>query len=155
MKTINFTLNGKPVTTTVSPDALALDVLYDQLSIKSMRATCGIGICGACSFIVDSEIMSGCIYFAMMLDGKTVETIEGFGTPDELSPMQEAFLEKLGFQCSYCTPGMMLTASCLLAENPEPDRHEIREYMAGNLCRCGSYNKIAESIEYAGKLLKE
>lgn len=155
METINFVLNGKAVTAEIAVDALALDVLYDQLGMKSMRATCGIGICGACSFLVNDDVMSGCIYFARMLDGKRVETIEGFGTPDNLAPIQQAFLEKLGFQCSYCTPGMMLTASRLLAENPDPDRHEIREYMAGNLCRCGSYTKIMESIEYASALLKE
>ncbi|MEM7797928.1 MAG: (2Fe-2S)-binding protein [Chloroflexota bacterium] len=152
-KVIQFKLNGQPVETEIAPHEMALDVLYRELDMKSMRATCGIGICGACTILVDGETMSGCIYLAGMLDGKEVTTIEGFGTPDNLDPIQEAFLEKLGFQCSYCTPGMILTTKALLAENPCPSRQEIKEYMAGNLCRCGSYNKIIESIQRASELL--
>ena len=159
MKTINFTLNGDAVSAEIEPTELALDVLYRELGMKSMRSTCGIGICGACTILVDGETMSGCIYFAGMLNGKSVETVEGFGSADStasgqaenLHPIQESFLEKLGFQCSYCTPGMILTTKALLAENPEPSRQDIKEYMAGNLCRCGSYNHIVESVQLAGK----
>lgn len=154
MKTVNFTLNGERVSVEVKTADLALDVLYDALGMKSMRATCGIGICGACTVLVNGEIMTGCIYLAMMLDGKDVQTVEGFGTAENLSPIQEAFLEKAGFQCSYCTPGMVLATSALLAENAKPERGEIREYLAGNLCRCGSYRNIVESVERASELIE-
>lgn len=152
-KTIQFNLNGEAVSAEIETHELAMDVLYRQLSMKSMRSTCGIGICGACTILVNGETMSGCIYMAALLDGKDVTTVEGFGTPDNLDPIQEAFLEKLGFQCSYCTPGMVLTTKALLAENPSPERQEIKEYLAGNLCRCGSYVHIIEAVELASEKL--
>ncbi|MEM7333592.1 MAG: (2Fe-2S)-binding protein [Chloroflexota bacterium] len=153
-KTIQFTLNGSDVATEIETNELAMDVLYRQLGMKSIRSTCGIGICGACTILVDGKTISGCIYMAALLDGKDVTTIEGFGTPENLDPIQEAFLEKLGFQCSYCTPGMILTTRALLDENPTPERQEIKEYLAGNLCRCGSYVHIVEAVEQASKQLK-
>lgn len=150
-KTIKFTLNGQAVAAEIETDELAMDVLYHQLNMKSMRSTCGIGICGACTILVNGETMSGCLYMAALLDGKEIETVEGFGTPNDLDPIQEAFLEKLGFQCSYCTPGMVLTTKALLADNPAPNRQEIKEYLAGNLCRCGSYVHIIEAVELASQ----
>lgn len=154
-KTIRFTLNGEPTTTTVQTHEMAQDVLWRTLDLKSVRVTCGIGICGACTILVDDEVMSACLYMAPMLDGKRVETVEGFGTLEELDPIQQAYLEKMGFQCSYCTPGMIVTTRALLEENPNPDTHEIKEYLAGNLCRCGSYVKIIESVKRAAELLQE
>lgn len=154
-KTITFTLNGESITTTVQTHEMAQDVLWRQLNLKSVRATCGIGICGACTILVDGETISGCLYMAPLLDGKTIETVEGFGTVEDLHPIQQAFLEKMGFQCSYCTPGMIVTTQALLEENPKPETHEIKEYLAGNLCRCGSYVKIVESVHRAAELLND
>lgn len=152
-KEITFTLNGESITTTVQTHEMAQDVLWRELSLKSVRVTCGIGICGACTILVDGETMSGCLYMAPLLNGKTVETVEGFGTVEDLHPIQQAFLEKMGFQCSYCTPGMIVTTQALLEENPAPSRDEIKHYLAGNLCRCGSYVNIIESVERASELL--
>ncbi len=152
-KTITFTLNGESTTINIKTHETAYDVLNRELSLKSVRTTCGIGICGACTILVDGEMLSGCLYLAPLLNGKTVTTIEGVGTEENLDPVQEAFLEKMGFQCSYCTPGMILSTQALLAENPAPDTHEIKEYLAGNLCRCGSYVKIIESVQLASEKL--
>lgn len=152
-KTITFTLNGESLTTTVQTHETAYDVLNQALGLKSVRTTCGIGICGACTILVDGETLSGCLYLAPLLNGKAVTTLEGMGTVDDLSPIQEAFLEKMGFQCSYCTPGMVLSTQALLAENPKPNTDEIKEYLAGNLCRCGSYVNIIESVKLASEKL--
>ncbi len=154
-KSITFTLNGKSTTTTVQTHEMAQDVLWRELNLKSVRVTCGIGICGACTILVDGEVISACLYLAPMMDGKTIDTVEGFGTPEDLDPVQQAYLEKMGFQCSYCTPGMIVTTRALLTENPNPDTHEIKEYLAGNLCRCGSYVKIIESVKRAAELTSQ
>ena len=152
-KTITFNLNGEATTITVKTHETAYDVLNRELGLKSVRTTCGIGMCGTCTILVDGEMLSGCLYLAPLLNGREVTTLEGVGTADNLDPVQEAFLEKMGFQCSYCTPGMVLSTQALLAENPTPSRHEIKEYLAGNLCRCGSYVKIIESVQLASEKL--
>ncbi|MEM7343239.1 MAG: (2Fe-2S)-binding protein [Chloroflexota bacterium] len=152
-KTITFTLNGESTTTSIKTHETAYDVLNREFNLKSVRTTCGIGICGACTILVEGEMLSGCLYLAPLLHGKNVTTIEGVGTADNLAPIQEAFLEKMGFQCSYCTPGMILSTQALLAENPTPDTPEIKEYLAGNLCRCGSYVQIIESVQLASEKL--
>jgi aerobic-type carbon monoxide dehydrogenase small subunit (CoxS/CutS family) len=127
-------------------DSTLLEVLRDACGLQGARETCGIGICGACTVLVDGEPISSCLLLAPLADGRTVLTIEGLGSGDELDPLQQAFVDNVAFQCSYCTPGMLLSAKALLATNPTPTRDEIARYLAGNLCRCGSYERILNAV---------
>ena len=107
-------------------------------------------MCGACTVLVDGKPLSSCLVLAEQVAGKEVLTIEGLGNAENLHPVQQAFLDEGAFQCAYCTPGFVLTTVALLAENPSPDEEEIREYLAGNLCRCGSYQNIIQAVKVAG-----
>jgi aerobic-type carbon monoxide dehydrogenase small subunit (CoxS/CutS family) len=151
-RSIQFYLNGAPQTLEVQTHETALDVLRRRLELRGVRATCGIGICGACTILVDGRPISGCLLLAPLLDGRAVTTIEGLEQDGTLDPIQAAFIERMGFQCSYCTPGMILTTKALLAEQPHPTVEQIKEYLAGNLCRCGSYVKIIEAVQLASAL---
>jgi aerobic-type carbon monoxide dehydrogenase small subunit (CoxS/CutS family) len=146
-----FTLNSEAVSLEdVPPSATLLDVLRDHLKLTGTRLTCGIGICGACTVVIDGDIMSGCLLLAPMLNGRSITTIEGLsGQDDPLECTQQAFVDAMGLQCSYCTPGFVLATRTLLAENPAADEHAIKEYLAGNLCRCGSYYKILDAVKLA------
>jgi aerobic-type carbon monoxide dehydrogenase small subunit (CoxS/CutS family) len=128
-------------------DEMLRDVL-NRLGLVSVRETCGIGVCGACSVLFDGETVSACLLLAPLADGREVTTVEGLGGDH---PVQAAFAEAHAFQCGYCTPGMVLTAARLLEENPRPTEEEIRLGLAGNLCRCGSYVKIVEAVELAAR----
>ena len=153
---VAFRLNGEPTALTVATDATLLEVLRDACGLTSVRSTCGIGICGACTVLVDGAPLSACLLLAPLVDGATVETVEGLsGDEGELDPIQQAFVERMGFQCSYCTPGMILGTKALLAENPDPTPAEIAVYLAGNLCRCGSYPQITEAVLLAAARLRE
>jgi aerobic-type carbon monoxide dehydrogenase small subunit (CoxS/CutS family) len=121
-------------------------VLRDGCGLQGTRETCGIGICGACTVLIDGEPISSCLLLVPLADGRTVLTVEGLSSGDELDPLQQAFIENVAFQCSYCTPGMLLSARALLATNPTPTRDEIARYLAGNLCRCGSYERILDAV---------
>lgn len=123
-----------------------LDVLRDRLGLVGPKEGCGIGLCGACSVLVDGDLMSACLLLPEQVVGKQITTIEGLAEEGRLHPVQQAFLDKAGFQCAYCTPGFVLAAVSLLRENPHPTREEIREHLSGNLCRCGSYLNIIESV---------
>jgi len=148
--TISFTLNGKKVTHTVGPEKLMADVLRDELGLTGTKIGCSIGVCGACSIHVDGKLVSGCLMPAIFVDGKTVTTIEGLEGPDgKLTKLQEAFITCGGFQCGICTSGQIMAATALLAENPKPNKEEIKSWMMGNLCRCTGYYKIIDSIEEA------
>ena len=113
-----------------------------------MRETCGIGVCGACTVLVDGEPISGCLLLAPLAEGRAITTVEGLGGEH---PVQRAFAETRAFQCGYCTPGIVLAATRLLEENPSPDEAEIRAALAGNLCRCGSYLKILEAVRMVAR----
>jgi aerobic-type carbon monoxide dehydrogenase small subunit (CoxS/CutS family) len=126
-----------------------LRVLRDKLKLFGSRGGCNIGYCGACTVLVDDKPVSSCILLAVQAEGKRLTTVEGLSKDDELHPIQQAFLDHSAFQCSYCTPGFILTTKALLAENSSPSREEIREYLVGNLCRCGSYYNIIEAVEDA------
>lgn len=126
-----------------------LDVLRDELGLMGTKEGCGVGMCGSCTVLVDGKPVSSCILLAEQVVGKDVLTIEGLGTPENLHPVQQAFLEEGAFQCAYCTPGFVLSAVALLAENPTPGDEEIREYLSGNLCRCGSYQNILQAVKRA------
>jgi aerobic-type carbon monoxide dehydrogenase small subunit (CoxS/CutS family) len=141
---VAFTVNGKRVGIETRPEEMLLDVLRRALELTSVRATCGIGVCGACTALVDGEPISTCLLLAPLAEGREITTVEGLGGDH---PVQRAFVDAHAFQCGYCTPGMILTAKRLLEENPRPSREEIKVAMSGNLCRCGCYVKILDAIE--------
>jgi aerobic carbon-monoxide dehydrogenase small subunit len=145
-RTIGIVLNGTQRQLDVETDATLLEVLRDECRLSSVRETCGIGICGACTVLVDGEPISSCLYLAPLADGRAVLTVEGLGSADAPDSLQEAFVETMAFQCSYCTPGMILSATALLASNPSPTRADVARYLAGNLCRCGSYERILDAV---------
>ncbi|HEY7066281.1 MAG TPA: (2Fe-2S)-binding protein [Chloroflexota bacterium] len=142
-------VNGAEHQLTVATHHTLLEVLRDQLRLLSVREGCGIGMCGACTVLVDGRPISACLTLGALMEGRDIVTVEGIGAPGALDVVQEAFLARTGFQCSYCTPGILLTTKALLAEHPDADDEEIREYLAGNLCRCGSYVKIVDSVREA------
>jgi aerobic-type carbon monoxide dehydrogenase small subunit (CoxS/CutS family) len=140
---LRLELNGEACELEARTDESILDVLRRERGLLSIRETCGIGVCGACTVLLDGEPVSGCLLLAPLADGREVVTVEGLGGEH---PMQRAFAEAHAFQCGYCTPGMVLTAKRLLEESPRPTEAEVREAMSGNLCRCGSYVKIVEAV---------
>lgn len=143
---IRFKVNGTPTEVEAQADELLLEVLRRDLGLRSVRATCGIGICGACTALVNGEPISTCIFLAPLAEGCEITTVEGLGGAH---PVQQAFEEEQAFQCGYCTPGMILTAKQLLEENPSPSDEEIKLALGGNLCRCGCYVKIINAVKKA------
>ena len=138
-------VNGEPREVEARNDETLLAVLRRE-GFLSVRETCGVGVCGACTVLVDGASISGCLLLARAAEGRELTTVEGLGEND---PVQRAFADAHAFQCGYCTPGMILTAKALLAETPSLSEEEIRIAMAGNLCRCGSYVKIIDAIKEA------
>jgi len=143
---ISFTLNGSPAQAEARADEMLLEVLRRGFGLASVRDTCGVGVCGACTVLVDGEPISSCLLLAPLAEGREITTVEGLGGDH---PVQRAFSEAHAFQCGYCTPGMILTAKALLEESPSPTEEEIRLALAGNLCRCGCYVKIIEAVKTA------
>ena len=148
---VRLNVNGERVEVEARPDEMLLDVLRRELGLTSVRYTCGVGVCGACTALVGGEPISTCIMLAPLAEGKEITTVEGLGGNH---PVQEAFVEVEAFQCGYCTPGMILTAKSLLEEDPEPTQEKIRNYMGGNLCRCGCYAKIEDAVNLAASASK-
>ena len=147
--TIDMTLrvNGQERAVQVRSHHTLLDVLRSEVGLIDTREGCGIGMCGACTVLVDGRIVSGCLVLAGQAEGREIVTVEGLvGDGGELHPVQDAFIEHTGFQCSYCTPGFVLATKALLDEDPHPDRDDAKAYLAGNLCRCGSYVKILDAV---------
>jgi len=151
---IELTVNGLAREVAVRPDETLLDVLRREFQTFGVRESCGIGICGACTVLVDGRAISSCLLLAGLAGGLAVETIEGLGTTEALHPIQQAFVDHSGFQCSYCTPGFIMATKALLAENPDPTADEVRHGLAGNLCRCGSYSRIMASVLDAAERLR-
>ena len=143
---VAFTVNGQAVEVEARPDEMLLGVLRRKLDLTSVRQTCGVGVCGACTALLDGEPISTCILLVPLAEGCEITTVEGLGGNH---PVQEAFVEAQAFQCGYCTPGMILTAKRLLEEDPDPSDEKIRTYMGGNLCRCGCYAKIEDAVHLA------
>ncbi|MFS8086754.1 MAG: (2Fe-2S)-binding protein [Acidobacteriota bacterium] len=143
---INCAVNGKPETLHAYPMERLLDVLREQLRLTGTKEGCGEGECGACSVMIDGRIVNSCLVPVAQVAGATIQTIEGIATDDQLHAVQRAFIECGGAQCGICTPGMVLAAVDLLNRNPNPDEAEIRNGLAGNLCRCTGYMKIFESV---------
>jgi aerobic-type carbon monoxide dehydrogenase small subunit (CoxS/CutS family) len=143
---VAFTVNGRAVEVEARPDEMLLGVLRRELDLKSVRQTCGVGVCGACTALLGGEPISTCILLAPLAEGREITTVEGLGGSHAV---QEAFVEAQAFQCGYCTPGMILTAKRLLEEDPDPSDEKIKTYMGGNLCRCGCYAKIEDAVHLA------
>jgi aerobic-type carbon monoxide dehydrogenase small subunit (CoxS/CutS family) len=143
---ISCTVNGAAVELDVRADETLLEVLRRELDLRSVRPTCGIGVCGACTAFVDGEPISTCLTLAPLAAGREITTVEGLGGEH---PVQRAFVEAHAFQCGYCTPGMILTAARLLEEVPSPSDEEIAIALSGNLCRCGCYVKIVDAVRRA------
>ncbi len=123
-----------------------LAVLRDDLGLVGAKEGCSIGLCGACTVLADGQPVSSCLMLAAQAAGREITTVEGLAPAGELHPMQQAFIDHAAFQCAYCTPGFVLSAIALLADNPSPSEEEIRDYLAGNLCRCGSYRNISKAV---------
>lgn len=149
---ISLRVNGILQRLEVEPHHSLLDVLERHCGVRR-RETCGIGMCGTCTVLVDGKAMSSCLVLAPLAGGTEVLTIEGLARNGRLDIVQEAFIDEMGFQCGYCTPGMVLAAHSLLRESPAPTTEEIRHYLAGNLCRCGSYEKILAAVHTAARRL--
>ncbi len=147
---VAFELNGRPVRARVEPHLRLLDLLRDVLGETGTKEGCGEGECGACTVLVEGRAVSSCLFPALEVEGLRVTTIEGVAGADlELSPVQQAYLEEGGTQCGFCAPGMVMSTVALLAENPDPSEEDIRDALAGNLCRCTGYVQIVESVRSA------
>lgn len=144
---IELIVNGERRAFEVEDHRLLLSVLREELDLTGTKEGCSIGVCGACSVIVDGRLVSSCLTLAVACHGKEITTIEGLADGERLHPLQQAFIEYGGFQCGICTPGQIMAAKALLDENPHPTDEEIKEWMSGNLCRCTGYYKILESIK--------
>ena len=152
---ISFTLNGKLQELDVEPHELLLDVIRDRLGLTGAKRSCDVQVCGACTLLVDGRPVSACTTLAFEVRGRSVMTIEGLAENSKLHPLQQAFIEHGGFQCGFCTPGMILAAKALLDQNPRPTEEELKHFMHGNICRCTGYKKIIESIMAAAKNISE
>src|SRR5690242_13100205 len=147
---LKFELNGAAREVSVPANRRLIDLLRDDLGLTGTKEGCSVGVCGACSVLIDGQVLSACLLPALFADGTRVTTIEGLA-PDEqhLTPLQDAFIRHGGFQCGICTPGQIIAATALLQEIPHPTVDQIKEWMMGNLCRCTGYYKIVESIQAA------
>ncbi len=146
-------LNGSTRELAVPDDERLLDTLRERLGIFSVRDGCSVGACGTCTVLLDGRPASSCLLLTARLDGREIVTSEGLGSEHEPSPVQRAFLEAAGFQCGYCTPGFVLTVQALLHDHPHPTEEQVREYLAGNLCRCGAYPNILRAVRLAAASL--
>jgi carbon-monoxide dehydrogenase small subunit len=151
---LSFTLNGRLQELEVEPHVLLLDVVRDRLGLTGVKRSCDVQVCGACTLLVDGRPVSACTTLAFEVRGRSVLTIEGLAEKGKLHPLQQAFIDHGGFQCGFCTPGMILAAKALLDENPQPTEPELKHFMHGNICRCTGYKKIIESIMAAAKEMR-
>ena len=149
-RTINFMLNGEPISTAIEPHRNLIELLQ-RYGLFGARESCGQGLCGCCTVLVDEKAVSGCLYFAVWVDGKSVATVEHLDAGGVLSHVQQAFVACGAFQCGFCTPGFVLMTHQLLKHYPDPSDEDIRHYLAGNLCRCAAYPEIVEAVKQAAK----
>ncbi len=154
MKQIRLIVNGKSYELSVAPWRTLLEVIREDLDITGTKEGCGLGECGACTVIMEGRTVNSCLVLAAEADGKQITTIEGLAEGGQLHPVQQAFVDHGGLQCGFCTPGMIMSATALLDENPTPSEDEIRRGIAGNLCRCTGYTKIFESIKAAAENMR-
>lgn len=151
---VSLKVNGRATEVAVNPHQTLLDLLREDLGLTGTKHGCGEGDCGACVVLLDGLPVNACLVLALETDGRAVETIEGVATDDGLHPLQQAFIEVGSVQCGYCTPGMVLVAKALLADNPSPTALDVRTAMAGNLCRCTGYHKIVEGVLLAADRMR-
>jgi aerobic carbon-monoxide dehydrogenase small subunit len=145
---IRFRLNGEPVSAQVAPHESLVEVLREEFGLHGARESCGQGLCGCCTVLVNERAVSGCLYLASLCENADIRTIEGEG---ELDAVQQAFVEAAAFQCGFCTPGFVLMTRQLLDEIPDPSEEDIRHYLSGNLCRCAAYPEIIEAVKLAAQ----
>ena len=150
---IRFRLNGEAVSAQVAPHENLVEVLQESFGLYGARESCGQGMCGCCTVLVNGTAVSGCLYLAAFVDGAAVTTVESLADPrtNALSPVQEAFIEAGAFQCGYCTPGFVLMTTQLLDAHPDPDDDQIKHYLSGNLCRCAAYPQIVAAVKLAAR----
>lgn len=152
---IEMTINNHHYEMDVSPTKRLLDVLRDDLDLIATKECCAIGECGACTVIVNGRAVDSCLMLAVEADGATILTSEGLSRDGKMNALQEAFLEKGAVQCGFCTPGQLMAATYLLSQNSHPTREEVEEGLAGNLCRCGSYEQIIDAVLSAAEKMEE
>jgi len=143
---VSTTINGKPVEFLCEPRQSLLDVLRDELHLTGAKEGCNNGNCGACNVVLDGRLVNSCLVLAVEVQGRKLTTIEGVATPQGLHPLQQKFLQEAALQCGICTPGFIVAAKALLEKNPKPSEHEVRHWLAGNLCRCTGYDKIIRAV---------
>ncbi len=151
---LRFTLNGKEVNLETDPQSTLLWVLRSEMGLMGTKFGCGLGFCGACTVLLDGEPVRSCMLTIADAEGKKITTIEGLAVNGKLHPVQQAFIDHDALQCGYCTPGMILTATGLLAGNPDPTEEEIIDGMEENLCRCGAHKRIVKAVQSAAKMMK-
>jgi carbon-monoxide dehydrogenase small subunit len=154
LKEITITVNGQQHTLEVEPRLLLVHMIREVLNLTGTHIGCDTSSCGACTILLDGKSIKSCTVLAVQANGKSITTIEGVAQDGQLSPLQEGFKENHGLHCGFCTPGMILRATELLAQNPNPTEDEIRWGIAGNLCRCTGYNNIVKAIQYAGAKIR-
>lgn len=148
---ISFIINGEKVHLEVEPHKTLLNMLREDLNLTGAKEGCGAGECGACTVIVDGKAVNSCLMLAVEADGKEILTVEGLAKNGVLDALQESFINNAALQCGYCTPGMIMSAKALLMRNPKPSEEEIKEAIAGNLCRCTGYKAIIDAIKEAAE----
>jgi carbon-monoxide dehydrogenase small subunit len=154
-RTIQFKLNGYPVSADIQAGDTLIDVLTQRFSLRGARESCGQGLCGCCTVLVDKKAISSCLYLAWFADGTEIETVEGISSGSQLDPVQQAFIDAGAFQCGFCTPGFIMMVRELLKENPDPSEEDIRHYLCGNLCRCSAYPEIIDAVKLAASRQRE
>ena len=152
---ITLDVNGQKYDLNVKPHDTLSDVLRGQLGLIGVRVSCGEGECGSCTVLIDGIPATSCLVLAKQMENKKITTIEGLGTPDNLHPIQQAFIEEQGFQCAFCTPGIILTAKQFLEENPNTTAEEVSFAMSGNICRCGAYPFIVKAVLNAAAKMRD
>lgn len=156
MTTISLTVNGRPAQATAEPQTLLVELLRGALGLTGTHVGCDTSQCGCCTVLLDGQSVKSCTVLAVQAQGRSVTTVEGLAGPDgQLHPVQEGFIACHGLQCGYCTPGMLMSATCLLSENPKPTEAEIQHALEGNLCRCTGYVNIVAAVKHASKLITE
>ena len=153
--TITVTVNGREHSLEVEPRLLLVHLLREKLALTGTHVGCDTTSCGACTVLLDGVPVKSCTHFAIQADGREIKTVEGLMEGGQLHPIQQGFHEEHGLQCGFCTPGMMLTAVALLAENPDPSEEEIRWAISGNICRCTGYQNIVKAVQWAAAKLRE
>jgi aerobic-type carbon monoxide dehydrogenase small subunit (CoxS/CutS family) len=149
--TLKLKVNGVPRQVTVEPRVTLLDALRDHLDLTGAKPVCDRGACGGCTVLLDGEAVNSCLMLAADAEGHEITTVEGIGSPERMSPLQQAFVEADAMQCGFCTPGFVVAGTAFLAKHPSPSLDEIKHGLSGNLCRCGTYSRILEAVHKAAQ----